>query len=192
MPSLLPSSNISSIENNIRSYRSALQSNLEITINSLSSSHLKMHSLLHPLGHNPKEIDFSALAYSLDRLPRISHEVEKIIMGQSPEVFEESGYKNVFKWKEVKSKNRRRVAYLNSQKKTLAFFIASVSDIDDLVNILIALQTEWNKLNQLLHKNYSLYSLFQKDLESEKIFQKLNIDPEKWQIFTSISRSKLA
>lgn len=184
MPSLLPSSNISSIENHVRSYRSALQSNLEITINSLSNSHLKMHSLLHPLGHT-KKIDFSALTYSLDRLPRISHEVEKIIIGQSPEVFEESGYKNITKWKEVKSKNRRRVAYLNSPKKTLAFFIASVSDIDDLVNILIAFQTEWNKLNHLLRQNYSLYSLFQKELGSEKFFQKLKIDPEKWQTFVS-------
>lgn len=143
-----------------------------------------MHSLLHSLGHT-KEVDFSALTYSLDRLPKISHEVEKIIMGQSPEVFEESGYKSVSKWKEVKSKNRRRVAYLNIQKKTLAFFIASVSDIDDLINILITLQVEWNKLNQVLHKNYSLFSLLQKDIGSEKFFQKLNIDPKKWQLFTS-------
>ncbi|MDD3002834.1 MAG: hypothetical protein PHS06_03125, partial [Candidatus Shapirobacteria bacterium] len=184
MPSLLPSSNISSIENHVRSYRSALQSNLEITINSLSNSHLKMHSLLHPLGHT-KEVDFSALIYSIDRLPRINHQVEKIIIGQSPDVFKESGYKNITQWKEVKSKNRRRIAYLNSQKKILAFFIASVSDIDDLVNILIAFQTEWNKLNHLLRQNYSLYSLFQKELGSEKFFQKLKIDPEKWQSFTS-------
>ena len=185
MPSLLPSSNISSIENNIRSYRSALKSNLEITINSLTNAHLKMHSLLHPLGQNPKEIDFAALNYSLNRLPRINHGVEKIIMGQSPEVFEEAGYKNVSKWKEVKSKNRRRVAYFNSTQKTMAFFIASISDIDDLVNAIIALQTEWNKLNKLLHKNYSLYSLLQKDLDSKKFFPKMNIDPAKWQDFTS-------
>jgi len=185
MPSLLPSSNISSIENNIRSYRSALKSNLKITINSLTNPHLKMHSLLHPLGQNHKEIDFSALVYSLDRLPRISHGVEKVIMGQSPEVFEEAGYPNVSKWKEVKSKNRRRVAYFNASQKTMAFFIASISDIDDLVNAIIALQTEWNKLNQILHKNYSLYSLVQKDLESKKFFKKLNIDPDRWQAFIS-------
>ncbi len=177
------SSNISSIENHVRSYRSALKSNLEITINSLSNSHLKMGSILHPLGHIPNKIDFSALAYCLNRLPKIHHPVEKIIMGQSPEVFTESGYKNITQWKEVTSKNRRRIAYFNQPKKIMAFFIASISDIDDIVNIFITLQTEWNKLNQFLHKNYSLYSSFQKDLNSGKFFEKLKIDPQDWKIF---------
>lgn len=185
MSSLLPTSNISTIENNIRSYRSALKSNLEVTINSLSASHLKMHSLLHPLGQNQNEIDFSALIYSLDRLPQIISETEKVILGQSPEVFENSGYKNVDKWKEVKSKSRRRVAHFHSQKKILAYFIASVSDIDDIVNTLIALQTEWDKFNKLFHKHYSLYSLFKKDLESEKFFQKFKVTPKVWQDFIS-------
>lgn len=177
------SSNISSIENHVRSYRSALKSNLEITINSLINPHLKMRSILHPYGHLSNKIDFSALAYCLDRLPKVHHQVEKIIIGQSPEVFEEAGYKNITQWSEVVSKNRRRVAYFNQPKKIMAFFIASISDIDDLVNIFIALQIEWNKLNQLLHKNYSLYSSFQKDLKTDKFFKKLKIDPQDWKIF---------
>lgn len=185
MPSLLPTSNISSIENHIRSYRSALKSSLEITIHSLSASHLKMHSLLHPLGANSKEVDFSALVYSLDRLPIIIHQVKKIILGQSPEVFEKANYKNVANWKEVKSKNRRRVAHFNSQKSILAYFIASVSDIDDITNTLITLQTEWNKFNQLFHKYYSLYSLFKKEIDSQKFFKKFKVIPKEWQTFIS-------
>jgi len=184
MPSLLPTSNISSIENHVRSYRSALKSSLEITIHSLSASHLKMHSLLHPFGANQKEVDFSALTYSLDRLPKIISETEKIILGQSPEVFEKAGYKNVSNWKEVKAKSRRRVAHFNSQKNLLAYFIASISDIDDIVNTLIAIQTEWDKFNQLFHKHYSLYSLFKKELESEKFFKKFKVTPKEWQTFT--------
>lgn len=185
MSSLLPTSNISSIENHVRSYRSALKSNLEVTIHSLSTSHLKMHSLLHPLGANPKEIDFSALVYSLDRLPKIIDEVEKIILGQSPEIFENGGYKNVANWKSVESKSRRRVAHFNSQKNILAYLIASISDIDDITNTLITLQTEWNKFNQLFHKHYSLYSLFKKDLESQKFFKKFKVTQKEWQNFIS-------
>ena len=185
MPSLLPTSNISSIENHVRSYRTALKSNLEITIHSISSSHLKMRSILHPLGHNQKEVDFSALVYSLDRLPKIIDEVEKVILGQSPEIFEDSGYQNVPKWKEVKSKSRRRVAHFNSKNNILAYFIASVSDIDDITNILITLQTEWNKFSQLFHKHYSLYSLFKKDLELDRFYKKFKVTPKEWQTFVS-------
>jgi hypothetical protein len=97
---------ISSIENHIRSYRSALKSNLEITINSLSASHLKMNSVLHPLGSSSQKIDFSSFSYSLDRLPQINQSVDKIIMGQSPEVFSQAAYGNITQWKKVKSTNR--------------------------------------------------------------------------------------
>ena len=175
---------ISSIENHIRSYRSALKSNLEITINSLSASHLKMNSVLHPLGSSSQKIDFSSFSYSLDRLPQINQSVDKIIMGQSPEVFSQAAYGNITQWKKVKSKNRRRIAYFNPSKKTLAFFIASVSDIDDLVNNLIALQIEWNKLNHLLRKHYSLFSLFKRDLESGLFFKKFKIDKKDWDKLT--------
>lgn len=185
MPSLLSTSNISSIENNVRSYRSALKSNLEITINSLSNPHLKMNSLLHNLGKNQKQVDFSALVYSLDRLPKIIDETEKIVLGQNPEVFTEAGYKDVPSWTETKSKNRRRVAYFNSKKNILAYFIASVSDIDDIVNTLIALQTEWNKFNSLFKKHYPLYSLFEKDLGSQAFFKKLKTNDKEWHSFIS-------
>lgn len=181
MPSFLSTSSISSIENNVQSYRSALKSNLEITINSLSNPHLKMKSLLHQFGQNKNVVDFSTLIYSIDRLPPVMTEAKKVILGQSPEVFENAGYKNIDKWPEVKSKNRRRVAHFNSQKNILAYFINSVSDIDDIVNILIALQTEWNKGHQLLHKYYSLYSLFKKELKSEKFFKRLKINQKDWQ-----------
>ncbi len=184
MPSLLSTSNISSIENNVRSYRSALKSNLEITINSLSAPHLKMHSLLHRLGHNPNQVDFSALIYSLDRLPKIIDETEKIILGQNPEIFAEADYKNLSSWIKTKSKNRRRIAYFNSKKNILAYFIASISDIDDIINILIAFQTEWNKFNYLLKKHYSLYSLFEKDLASKVFFKKFKTTEKEWHNFT--------
>ncbi len=185
MPSILPNSNISSIENHIRFYRTALKSNLEITIHSLSPSHLRMNSILHPFGSNQKEVDFSALVYALDRLPKTISETEKVVLGQSPEIFEEAGYENVTQWPEAKSKSRRRIAHFNSQKNILAYFIASISDIDDIVNTLITLQTEWNKFNQLFHKSYSLYSLFLKDLESGKFFKKFKVTPKEWKTFTS-------
>ncbi|PJE66882.1 hypothetical protein COU93_01820, partial [Candidatus Shapirobacteria bacterium CG10_big_fil_rev_8_21_14_0_10_36_6] len=60
-------SSIESIELNVRSYRSALKSSLEITVNSLTNSHLKMESILHPYGNNPDIVDISTLVYTLLR-----------------------------------------------------------------------------------------------------------------------------
>ena len=183
MSSVLPSATLSSLENHIHSYRSALKSTMEITINSLTASHLKMKSVLHPNGYKAKEIDMAALIYSLNRLPSSIYKTDKIILGQNPQVFESAGFNNVHSWRQVKSTSRRRVAHFNSKSKILAYFIASISDIDDITNTLIAFQSEWNKFHYLIRQKYTLHSLFKKDLIDNKIFKIIKVSESDWRTF---------
>jgi hypothetical protein len=181
------SAGTNSITNHLRSYRSALKSNLEITIHSLKPSYIRTKSLLHPLASDPTEVDFSALIYCLNRLPQVAAEISKIILGQSPEIYADAGYPNLASWQIVRAKSRRRVAYFHPKSKILAYLISSVSDIDDLVNILIAFQIEWNKFNHLLHKYYSSLPLFIKNINTPTFLNKFKLSSDVWEkFFTSL------
>ncbi|MEZ4582195.1 MAG: hypothetical protein R3A10_11290 [Caldilineaceae bacterium] len=46
---------------------------------------------------------------------------------------------------------RRRKFYFDAKRNTLAAFVASVSDIDDIIPTLTAYQIEWNKINEKLN-----------------------------------------
>ncbi|MDZ4158735.1 MAG: hypothetical protein U1B80_03000, partial [Anaerolineaceae bacterium] len=77
--------------------------------------------------------------------------VETVILGQSSTVFERRGIGNIEAWEEVAAPARRRRCYFNGLD-TLACFIASRSDIEDVIPTLTAYQTEWNKLHVLLQR----------------------------------------
>lgn len=170
-------STISNIEHHVQSYRSALKSTAPITIKSLSSTHLAMDSILHPQGSNPDTIDTDALTYSLLRLPPQIDRTKKIILGQNPAVFSTAGYAGVSLWPQVKTQARRRTTHFNKKTGTLAVFIASISDIDDLVNLLIAYQTEITKIHTLAKKLYPTSSQFLSAIRSGQACTDLNIDP---------------
>ena len=129
---------IESIELHLRTYRSALKSNLEVTVHSLTNSYLKMGTILHPLASDPTKIDPSAIVYSLLRLPKNIDKAKSIVMGQDPKIFADSGLENVLSWKKSPAKARRRSYFFNPKTGQMASFISSVSDIDDLVNLAIA------------------------------------------------------
>lgn len=171
---------IDTIELNVGTYRSALKSTLEVTINSLTNSHLHMDSILHPYGQNPDQFDTSAFIYSTFRLPSIIDKAEKVIIGQNPEVFSQNGFTNVDDWPRVTSPGRRRTTHFNPNSKIMASFAASISDIDDLTNILIAYQTEWNKLHLILRHFYKNYSSLKKDLGSAEFLNKINVPYVDW------------
>jgi hypothetical protein len=174
-------SSISAIELHVRSYRSALKSTLEVTINSLANSQLNMHSTLHPFGDDPQKIDISAFSYSLLRLPNIVEKTKKIIVGQNLDIFKQAGFSNVENWPKVAAQARRRFTKYNKDVKILAYFAASISDIDDLTNTLIAFQTEWNKTHNLLKLHYKTYQSLKNDLKNEKIGNKLKLPKDEWQ-----------
>lgn len=174
-------STIESIELHVRSYRSALKSTLEVTVNSLTNAHLKMESILHPLGNDPNHVDTSALIYSLLRLPSVIDSTTKIIIGQNLDVFTQNGFPSVNTWTQVVAPARRRNCFYHQPTNTLAIFSASITDIDDLVNILIAYQTEWNKFHTLLHHQYRTLPIFLKHLDRGDLLTDLQIDPSDWE-----------
>jgi hypothetical protein len=97
------------------------------------------------------EPDVAAFAYSSARLPACMHQVQRVVMGQSHEHFEAAGLP-VRDWQRVQTRGRRRPLRWNGQS-TLAAFVTSISDIDDLVPILTAYQLEWNKLHCALSRS---------------------------------------
>lgn len=133
----------------IRTYYSLLRSSAPIRLRSLEESHAATNSNLHYDAAQP-DLDVSALTYSALRLPPQLPGVELVLMGQMEEVFARAGYPAIDQWQPVRARARRRKFYLSADGKTLAAFVASVSDIDDLIPALTAYQIEWNKIHQKL------------------------------------------
>ena len=67
-------------------------------------------------------------------------------MGQSERVFCEHGFCDIEEWQRVSSPGRRRRSFFDGTN-ILAVYIASRSDIDDIVPILTAYQIERGKLH---------------------------------------------
>ncbi|MBN1660239.1 MAG: hypothetical protein JXA93_17710 [Anaerolineae bacterium] len=132
----------------MRTYYSLLRSSGDIRVRSLEEMHSAMDSSLHVDADSPAP-DVGAFVYSVMRLPQIMPQVSLVLMGQSDEVFNRRGYRDVERWQPVSAHSRRRKMFFDGQD-TLAAFIASVSDIDDLIPMLTAYQIEWNKIHDRL------------------------------------------
>jgi len=146
----VPSTASEEIELFLRTVYSLLRSTTDVEIRTLEEVHVAMNSLLHPNGRRQAP-DTSAFIYSLLRLPDCLMDTRLVVLGQSSAVFERAGYRNVESWQPVSARARRRRCFFNGQD-TLACFIASRSDIDDVLPGLTAFQVEWNKLNFLLQR----------------------------------------
>jgi hypothetical protein len=136
------------IELYIRTYYSLLRSSGDIRVRSLEETHEGMLSSLH-LGAEREEFDASAFLYAALRLPEVLSNVRRIVLGQSDPVFVQGGFTDVSQWQRVDAPARRRRMLYNG-KDTIAAFVSSVSDIDDLIPAMTAFQIEWNKLHQRL------------------------------------------
>lgn len=136
----------------IQLYRSTLYSLLrstaEIKLKTLEGVHSGMNSLMHP-GVKDDSPDISAFIYSIMRLPDCIPQVNTVILGQNSAVFKKSGFPDLEEWPQVSAGARRRRCFFD-RKSTLACFIPSRSDIEDLVPTLTAYQLEWNKIHTLL------------------------------------------
>jgi hypothetical protein len=93
----------------------------------------------------------SAFIYSLLRLPECISNTRVVILGQSAAIFKQHGFDNVENWQTVTAPARRRRCFFDGESK-LACFIASRSDIEDVLPVITAYQIEWNKLNFLLNR----------------------------------------
>ena len=132
----------------MRTYYSVLRSSGTIRIDTLVESHMAMHSSLH-VGAHELEPDVSALLYSALRLSPCIRETTTVLIGQTEQSFVDAGYSDIREWERVFAPGRRRRMHFDGAE-TLVVYIASRSDIDDLIPILTAYQIEWNKLHMLL------------------------------------------
>ncbi|MHB1500754.1 MAG: DUF6909 family protein, partial [Candidatus Dormibacteria bacterium] len=67
-----------------RTFQTLLRSSGEVPLRALERTHLGMRSSLHPLG-GTEVLDSGALLYSLHRLPPVTLELRRVLLGQSPE-----------------------------------------------------------------------------------------------------------
>jgi len=175
----IPTTESEEVELYQRTYYSLLRATTEVRIRTLEEVHASMNSLLHPNAKNPNP-DMSAFIYSILRLPQCISSVKTVVLGQSKDMFARFGYKDVDKWEEVNSIARRRRCYFNG-KDILACFVASRSDIDDIVPLLTAYQIEWNKLHQRLESipsSFFLQDLCQEDMNYSPLTEILEIPIE--------------
>jgi hypothetical protein len=142
----------------IRTYYSLLRSTGEIQIKTLTEAHANMNSSLHVHAREPFP-DMAAFIYSILRVPPCIMQTRLVVLGQSRDVFARPsppdfarrGYGQVETWQPVTARGRRRKWFFDG-RETLAAYIASVSDIDDIIPILAALEIEWNKINDHIRR----------------------------------------
>ncbi len=146
----VPTSGNEEINLYLRTYYSLLRSTREVQIKTLIEAHKRINSALH-VNANSQQIDVAAFIYASLRVPTCIDRTRLVIMGQSERVFAQHGYAEVESWQQVSAPGRRRRSFFNGQD-TLAVYIASRSDIDDLLPILTAYQIERRKLHTRLNK----------------------------------------
>lgn len=131
-----------------RTIYSVLRSRSETRISGLEEVHCAMESTMHPDARSASP-DYNALIYSLLRIPSCIMKVKKLVLGQNAGMFYSQGYRDIESWPIVTAPARRRICRYDG-KETLAVFINSKSDIEDIVPLVTAFQIEWNKMHELL------------------------------------------
>ena len=167
MDRTVPKTGSEEIELYMRTYYSLLRSTDMIQIATLEESHMAMESSLHVKARHP-EPDIAALTYTSLRLPPAMPQVDTVIIGQIEQSFIDAGYTDIEQWERVAAPGRRRRVQYDGEH-TLAVFIASRSDIDDLVPIMTAYQIEWNKLHSLLQSEVARLFLRQNQDRTEAL-----------------------
>ena len=131
----------------LRTVYSLLRSTGEVRVRAFEEAHSFSNASLH-VGAREAAPDVSAFGYAAARLPDCMPWVQRVVLGQSDETFVNFGFPT-HAWQRVRTRGRRRLLRWDGAG-TLAAYVASNSDIDDLVPILTAYQIEWNKMHELL------------------------------------------
>ncbi|MBO0782101.1 MAG: hypothetical protein J2P37_25055, partial [Ktedonobacteraceae bacterium] len=175
------------VELYIRTYNTLLRSSGEISLKALVQAHYNIESSLHPDARSPYP-DMSAFIYSVLRSPASIINCDLVLLGQSEEVFLQQGF-HVDTWQAVTASARRRKWFYDGSK-TLAVYVASVSDTDDIVPVLVAFQIEWNKMYYLLNADPTTMQLLETQVDrkspvyaeiSKVLRERLHIEPDDWQ-----------
>ncbi len=131
----------------LRTVYSLLRSTGEVRVRAFEEAHSFSNSSLHVGAREPTP-DIGAFGYAAARLPDCMPQIQRVVLGQSDETFADFGFQT-HAWQRVRTRGRRRLLRWDGAE-TLAAYVASTSDIDDLVPILTAYQIEWNKMHELL------------------------------------------
>ena len=159
------------VEMYIRTYNTLLRSSGEISLKALVQAHYNIDSSLHPEARSPYP-DMSAFIYSVLRLPAAIIHCNLVLLGQAEEMFVQQGY-HVDSWEAVTASARRRKWFYDG-KETLAVYVASVSDTDDIIPILVAFQIEWNKIYYLLNADPTTMQLLETRMDrSSPVFAEI-------------------
>ncbi|MEM9462413.1 MAG: hypothetical protein AAGF11_50155 [Myxococcota bacterium] len=142
-----PRSTSNAIDLYIRTYYSLLRSSGQVRVRAFEEAHAFSDSSLHT-GARDERPDVAAFGYCAARLPACMTQVQRLVAGQSVEQFELAGL-SVRDWSAVATRGRRRPHRWDGGP-SLAVFVTSASDIDDLVPIVTAYQIEWNKMHARL------------------------------------------
>ncbi|MDQ2717577.1 MAG: hypothetical protein M3Z08_22010 [Chloroflexota bacterium] len=174
------------VELYIRTYNTLMRSSGEVSLKALVQAHYNIDSSLHPEARSPYP-DMSAFIYSVLRLPASILHCNHVLLGQSEDVFLKQGFQ-VDSWEAVAASARRRKWFYDG-KETLAVYVASVSDTDDIVPILVAFQIEWDKMYYLLKADPTTMQLLSTQMEtSSPVFaeiikvvrERIHIGPDDW------------
>src|SRR5262249_7344168 len=174
------------VEMYIPTYPALLRSSGEVGVRALVQAHYNMDSALHPEARSNSP-DMSAFIYTVLRLPTAILYSSRVLLGQSEEVFAQHGFP-VEQWQDVTASARRRKWFFDG-KNTLAAFIASVTDTDDIVPPLVALQIEWNKFHWLLNADPTTMQLLESRVDraspvyaeiTKVVRERLHVTPEDW------------
>jgi hypothetical protein len=175
------------VELYIRTYDTLLRSSGEVSLKALVQAHYNIDSSLHPEARSPYP-DMSAFIYSVLRLPAAIIACDLVLLGQSEDVFLQQGYQ-VDNWEAVTASARRRKWFYDG-RQTLAVYVASVSDTDDIVPILVAFQIEWNKIYYLLNADPTTMQLLETRMDrsspvfteiSKVLRERLHIAEDDWE-----------
>jgi hypothetical protein len=174
------------VEMYIRTYQTLLRSSGEVGLKALVQAHYNIDSVLHPHARST-DPDMSAFIYAVLRLPTAILSSSRVLLGQSEEVFSQHGFQ-VEQWQAVTASARRRKWFFDG-KNTLAAYIASVSDTDDIVPTLVALQIEWNKFHWLLNADSTTMQLLESRVDraspvyaeiTKVVRERLHVSMEDW------------
>ena len=174
------------VELYIRTYNTLLRSSGEVSLKALVQAHYNIDSSLHPEARSPYP-DMSAFIYSVLRLPASIIHCQLVLLGQSEGVFLQQGF-HVDGWEAVTASARRRKWFYDG-KDTLAVYVASVSDTDDIVPVLVAFQIEWNKIYYLLKADATTMQLLEIRMDrtspvfaeiTKVLRERLHIQPDDW------------
>lgn len=172
----------------VRTYNTLLQSSGPIKVETLEPAHLNIASSLH-IGAQEEAPDMNAFMYSTLRLPASMVQVQHIVLGQSTYNFARAGYSDLEQWERVTAPGRRRRWWYDG-KAVLAAFVASASDLDDLVPTIVAWQIEWNKMHAIVAGDDRLRALIAEAAGADgevapqvvdEIRERLMIAPNDWE-----------